>query len=756
VPRYLLKREYIMRTITIIILFCGLLPAFLAAPSQAHIVVEAQSIDGSGNDNGQDIVVDSAGNRYLTGSFRERATFGAASGAVTLTSRGQDDAFIVKLDATGALVWVRQIGGIMMDQGRGLALAGDGSLYVTGLFNATANFVGSNVRLSSRGQSDIFIARYSRDGELIWALRAGGTATDNGVRIAVDGSGNAVATGNISNQATFADSDSPAAATLTSAGKIDIFIAKYDSQGRLIWARQAGGSGNDSGRAVAVAGSGDIYLGGGFSAVARFSSPGGSIDLSSAGSDDLFVARYNPDGMLDWAQRGGGANSDRALAITLDAQQNSYITGFFTNAAIFGSFNLTGQGKEIYLAKLGPDGSFLQAVSAGGAGRDEAYGVARDGQGTIYITGTYEDTAFFSTGGRRRELRQRSRAEVNANSSVFVAAFDASLQPTFVEGAGGEASPGQQVGNAVFLDNSGRANVTGRVEGGVAGMGNRIVAFERHGGGDIMLGTYASGVDDEIFFVSSSSGGTVDGINFADEDILAYDPANNRWSVLIDGSDIGLATTDIDAFEWIDPTTLLMSFDTPIVLPGIAGTVDDSDIVRFIPNQLGATTSGSFELFFDGSDVGLSSNGEDIDAIGIAADGRLMVSTRGPASVPAASGVISAGDEDVLIFNGSTGETTTGTWELFYDGTNDGLGDDPAEGVSALWALPTGEDFVFGPGAPVKMRAVQTGDGADLFRCELFLISGIQLCAPQIFFDSSAAGFVGEVVDAFSVESKLR
>jgi hypothetical protein len=226
--------------------------------------------------------------------------------------------------------------------------------------------------------------------------------------------------------------------------------------------------------------------------------------------------------------------------------------------------------------------------------------------------------------------------------------------------------------------------------------------------------------------------------------------------VLIDGSDIGLATTDIDAFEWIDPTTLLMSFDTPIVLPGIAGTVDDSDIVRFIPNQLGATTSGSFELFFDGSDVGLSSNGEDIDAISIASDGRLMVSTLGPASVPGVSGEISGTNEDVLIFNGSTGETAIGTWELFYDGSNDGLGDDPAEGVSALWALPTGENFAFGPGAPVKMKGIQTGDGADLFRCELILHNGSQFCSPLLFFDSSATGFVGEVVDAFSLESEVR
>jgi len=252
------------------------------------------------------------------------------------------------------------------DQGRDVAVAADGSVYVTGLFTAGVEFIGSGIKLSSRGAGDSFVARYNPNDQLIWALRAGGTAGDIGLGLAVEGNGNAVVTGNFSGQATFADIDSPAAATLTSAGRIDGFVTKYDPQGQLLWARRAGGSGNDSGRGVAVDSAGEVYVSGSFSALASFPSPGSSAELSSAGAEDLFVARYSPDGNLRWAQRAGGASTNRALAITIDQQQNSYLTGFFTAEATFGTLSLEGQGKEIFLAKLSPDGAFLQAKSAGG------------------------------------------------------------------------------------------------------------------------------------------------------------------------------------------------------------------------------------------------------------------------------------------------------------------------------------------------------------------------------------------------------
>jgi hypothetical protein len=233
------------------------------------------------------------------------------------------------------------------------------------------------------------------------------------------------------------------------------------------------------------------------------------------------VARYSPDANLRWAQRAGGTSTDRALAIALDGGQNSYLTGFFTTEATFGTLSLEGQAKEIFLAKLSPDGAFLQAKSAGGAGVDEGRGIARDAQSTTYLTGTYQDTALFGEAGRLRELRQPTRAESDPNVAIFIAAYDANFLPIFVEGAGGDADLLDQSGNDIAVDAAGRAHVTGVAKPtALFGVGNGIVGPSPIRGSDAFLATYATGTPREVFYLSSSSGGTVDAFSVGDSGVL--------------------------------------------------------------------------------------------------------------------------------------------------------------------------------------------------------------------------------------------
>jgi len=112
--------------------------------------------------------------------------------------------------------------------------------------------------------------------------------------------------------------------------------------------------------------------------------------------------------------------------------------------------------------------------------------------------------------------------------------------------------------------------------------------------------------------------------------------------LFFDGTDVGVGGLDLDAFYVVDVDTILMSFRTSAPI-GSLGTVADSDIVRFDASSLGATTAGSFSMYFDGLDVGLDTSGEDIDAIELLSDGWLVISTRGSFSV---SGVKGA-DEDL-------------------------------------------------------------------------------------------------------------
>lgn len=136
-------------------------------------------------------------------------------------------------------------------------------------------------------------------------------------------------------------------------------------------------------------------------------------------------------------------------------------------------------------------------------------------------------------------------------------------------------------------------------------------------------------------YVSLTADGSVDGLTFADEDILAFEPQTNEWSMFFDGSDIGLGGSsgqgqgiNLDAFQLLADNTILLSHnaDDGVVLPDV-GLVDDADVLLFTPSALGSDTDGTFTLYLDGSTVGLTTNFEDIDGLSLLADGRLVVST---------------------------------------------------------------------------------------------------------------------------------
>jgi len=166
-------------------------------------------------------------------------------------------------------------------------------------------------------------------------------------------------------------------------------------------------------------------------------------------------------------------------------------------------------------------------------------------------------------------------------------------------------------------------------------------------------------------FFSLLAAGSVGGVSAANEDIVFFDGAG--FALAFDGSDVGLAGLRIDAFSWVDATSLLLSFDTAGSFPGIAGTVDDSDLIRFNATSLGAATAGSFSLYFDGSDVGLTTSGEDVDAVELLPGGHVLVSTIDTVSATGAAGE----DEDLLEFAPNTlGPVTSGSFSLYFDGSD--------------------------------------------------------------------------------------
>lgn len=191
-----------------------------------------------------------------------------------------------------------------------------------------------------------------------------------------------------------------------------------------------------------------------------------------------------------------------------------------------------------------------------------------------------------------------------------------------------------------------------------------------------------------LYYLSFGTTTSVPGVgSVTDEDVVSYDPSTSTWALVFDGSDVGLGGTDINALSVRADGSMLMSFNSgSFSVPGLTGgpagtTVEDSDIVLFTPTSLGATTAGSFSFYFDGSDVGLTTNGEDIDGLHENADGSLSISVLVSASVPG----VSAQDEDVFtIALTSTGSSTAGTWSMTFDGSDVGFSTTTSEDLDAV------------------------------------------------------------------------
>ncbi len=243
----------------------------------------------------------------------------------------------------------------------------------------------------------------------------------------------------------------------------------------------------------------------------------------------------------------------------------------------------------------------------------------------------------------------------------------------------------------------------------------------------------------EVIYVSSTNNGTVGGVAFNDEDILAYDTATGLWSMYFDGSDVGI-TGDVNAFYVLPDGDLLLSLDAAATV-GSLGSVDDSDIIRFTPTSLGDNTSGTFSWYLVGASVGLTTNNEDIDAIDFTADGRLVVSTIGAFSVTGASG----SGEDLMALNANGNG-----WTLYFDGSDVGLSNTTSEWINGAWT-DHGANQIYLTTASTFSVAGVSGNGADIFICTPITLGATTSCTFSSYWIGSAYGFTGQVVDGLHI-----
>jgi hypothetical protein len=398
-------------------------------------------IQAFGGSQSQGIAVDNSGSIYITGQFAGSVTFGST----TLVSAGSNDIFIVKYDSGGNVVWARRAGGTSVDYGHAIAVSGAGEVYVMGYFMGTSNFnnpsaPGSN-EIISAGSDDIFLAKYDNSGTFQWAKRAGGTSSDIGYGLAVSGS-DIYITGYFSTTANFNTPSAPGGIEITSVGSSDIFLAKYNNTGTLQWAIRAGGSSGDGGSGVAISGN-DVYITGYFRQTADFSTS--SITSAGAFSPDIFIAKYNDTGTLQWARRAGGSGTDfgngiavSGSGICITGNINSGTANFNTpSASGSNEISTPGGNANAFLAQYDINGTFQWARRAGSFPIAIGYGVAASGS-DIYMTGYFRTGANFNT--PFVNFNHVTSAGGGTSEDIFLAKFNDSGTFQWARRAGGTAS----------------------------------------------------------------------------------------------------------------------------------------------------------------------------------------------------------------------------------------------------------------------------------------------------------------------------
>ncbi|MEM7065779.1 MAG: hypothetical protein AAF572_21775 [Cyanobacteria bacterium P01_B01_bin.77] len=248
----------------------------------------------------------------------------------------------------------------------------------------------------------------------------------------------------------------------------------------------------------------------------------------------------------------------------------------------------------------------------------------------------------------------------------------------------------------------------------------------------------------DLIHVSFNGSGSIGDLSFKDDDILTFNRQTADWSIYLDGSDIGLRNSDIDAFDLLPDGSIVFSLTTAATLFDV-GAVTSADLVRFIPTSTGSNTAGRFELYLKGTDVGLDTSNENIDALDVLPDGQIVISTTGAIQVDDILGT----DADVLILNpASLGTATSGRWTLHLDGSDIGL-TSSSEDINGVW-MDESHDIALTTRGTFDISSLQ-GDGDDIFRFISSSLGTKTRGAVSSLWEEAIVGLEDNVVDGFAI-----
>ncbi len=427
-------------------------------------------LGGTGFDQVVDLAPDPDGSVYVTGTLTGSVDFDPGTGVSVLTSIGLADIFLAKYSASGALIWANRIGGTAQDDVASLARDASGNLYVAGGFEGAADFDpgAATLFLTSVGGTDGFVAKFAGTGGLIWARRFGGTALDQVIDVAVDPAGNVYAAGEFQGEA---DLLPASGGQIVSNGNApDGFLLSFDPSGAARWAYPIGGVQSDRAAAVVVTSDGSIAVGGVIRGIADFRSGSITLQLTSAGPTDAFLAGYTAAGTLRWVRAMTGTSDEdvQTGGLAADLAGGAVVSGSFSGTTTFGagssSVTRTSLGpSDWYVAAFDVSGTLQSVFAVGGTGPDIAPRITVDEGGNVLATGGFRGPVDFDPGAGSRILTSLATAGSDAFAARYTSAGALLWANSF-----GEATAGPDrltSGTAIVSGGQGTALVGGRFFG---------------------------------------------------------------------------------------------------------------------------------------------------------------------------------------------------------------------------------------------------------------------------------------------------
>ncbi len=403
-------------------------------------------LGGSAKDHGYGVAVSEKGHSYVTGLTK--STDFPTKNAFDSTLRGDMDAFVTKFDATGSLLWSTYLGGSDRDRSFAIDVADDGSCYVMGLTNSSDFPIKNAYNSTFSGLEDVFLAKFSSDGSLLWSTYFGGNDDEDDTSLAVADDGSCYVTGS-TRSINFPIKN---AYDSTYNGGVDVFVSKFSSNGLLLWSTYLGGYWGDIPEGVAVTEDDCCYVTG---RTNSYDFPTQhAFDSTHNGDLDGYITKFDSQGQLLWSTFLGGMSWDDAIGIAAASDGSCYVTGY-TCSIDFPSLNAYNNTLDIwgdaFVVKFDATGSLLWSTFLGGNGCDRGYAIATTNNGNCYVTGETFSTNF--------PMKNAYDNSTNGGFDAFVTIFSSDgllLWSTYLGGSSSEK------GYSIAVTKDGSCFVTGR------------------------------------------------------------------------------------------------------------------------------------------------------------------------------------------------------------------------------------------------------------------------------------------------------